>query len=286
MGIVPVEEDGSVLFTIPANTPISLQPLDENGAAIQWMRSWLTGMPGETVSCIGCHEDQNNIPIPKRTIASNISAHKIQEPEGGVRSFTFDLEVQPILDRACIACHHAEGPKSDFTGGRTDKLTGFGESYLSLHPYVHRQGPEAAMEVLVPYEYHANVSPLVKLLKTGHYGVKLTQKEWETLYNWIDFNAPYHGTFKANQFKGMDQIKRRTELADKYANAGVDWQAEIKAYADYLSQQPEIVPEKPAKQEYKFKEIKQKGWPFDKEQAVAMQGNKEKKASKLHRELP
>ena len=104
LGTVPVEEDGSALFTIPANTPISLQPLDSCGRAVQWMRSWLTGMPGETVSCIGCHEDQNQIPIPKRVVASTIKPHAIALPEGGQRPFTFELEVQPVLDRACIAC--------------------------------------------------------------------------------------------------------------------------------------------------------------------------------------
>ena len=97
LGTVPVEEDGSVLFTIPANTPISIQPLDENGAAIQMDAQWLTGMPGEIVSCIGCHEDQNTIPIPKRTIASTKQARKLEVPEGGVRPFTFRLEVQTGL---------------------------------------------------------------------------------------------------------------------------------------------------------------------------------------------
>jgi len=61
LGTVPVEEDGSAIFKIPANTPISLQPLDSEGRAIQWMRSWLTGMPGETVSCVGCHEEPEPI---------------------------------------------------------------------------------------------------------------------------------------------------------------------------------------------------------------------------------
>lgn len=56
-------------------------------------------------------------------------------------------------------------------------------SYLALHPYVHRQGPEAGMKVLKPYEYFAEVSPLLQLLRNGHYGVKLTDKEWKTLYN-------------------------------------------------------------------------------------------------------
>ena len=27
------------------------------------------------------------------------------------------------------------------------------------------------------------------MLEKGHYGVELTDKEWKTLYNWIDFNA-------------------------------------------------------------------------------------------------
>ena len=30
LGTVPVEEDGSVMFKIPANTPVSIQPLDKN----------------------------------------------------------------------------------------------------------------------------------------------------------------------------------------------------------------------------------------------------------------
>ena len=48
---------------------------------------------------------------------------------------------------------------------------------------------EGDMVVLQPYEYHPNTSELVRLLKKGHHNVKLTDKEWKTLYNWIDFNA-------------------------------------------------------------------------------------------------
>jgi len=39
MGTVPVEPDGSACFRVPANTPISVQPLDEQGEALQLMRS-------------------------------------------------------------------------------------------------------------------------------------------------------------------------------------------------------------------------------------------------------
>ena len=50
LGTVPVEPDGSAYFRVPANTPISVQPLDGEGKAIQLMRSWFTAMPGEKVS--------------------------------------------------------------------------------------------------------------------------------------------------------------------------------------------------------------------------------------------
>lgn len=268
LGTVPVEEDGSVIFKIPANTPVSIQPLDKDGVAVQWMRSWLTGQPGEIVSCVGCHEDQNQIVIPKRVIASQKAPHALTPPERGTRSFTFDLEVQPILDRACIACHNGEGKAFDLRGGKKDGK-GYGTSYLNLHPYVHRQGGEGDMVVLYPYEYHPNTSELVRLLKKGHYNVQLTDAEWRKIYNWIDYNAPDKGYFNANVLKsfpyqGYDQIERRKQLTDKYAGgAGVDWKKEIADYAAQLKNKGEIKPVMPKKvSPVKEKVLKVKGWPF------------------------
>lgn len=268
LGTVPVEEDGSVIFKIPANIPVSIQPLDKDGVAVQWMRSWLTGQPGEIVSCVGCHEDQNQIVIPKRVIASQKAPHALTPPEGGTRSFTFDLEVQPILDRACIACHNGEGKAFDLRGGKKDGR-GYGTSYLNLHPYVHRQGGEGDMVVLYPYEYHPNTSELVRLLKKGHYNVQLTDAEWRKIYNWIDYNAPDKGYFNANVLKsfpyqGYDQIERRKQLTDKYAGgAGVDWKKEIADYAAQLKNKGEIKPVMPKKvSPVKEKVLKVKGWPF------------------------
>ena len=268
LGTVPVEEDGSVIFKIPANTPVSIQPLDKDGVAVQWMRSWLTGQPGEIVSCVGWHEDQNQIVIPKRVIASQKAPHALTPPEGGTRSFTFDLEVQPILDRACIACHNGEGKAFDLRGGKKDGK-GYGTSYLNLHPYVHRQGGEGDMVVLYPYEYHPNTSELVRLLKKGHYNVQLTDAEWRKIYNWIDYNAPDKGYFNANVLKsfpyqGYDQIERRKQLTDKYAGgAGVDWKKEIADYAAQLKNKGEIKPVMPKKvSPVKEKVLKVKGWPF------------------------
>ena len=286
LGTVPVEEDGSAIFTVPANTPISIQPLDKEGVAVQWMRSWFTGQPGEMVSCVGCHEDQNQIAIPKRVTASQRAPHQLTPPEGGIRSFTFDLEVQPILDRSCIACHTGENKAFDLRGGKKDDK-GYGTSYLNLHPYVHRQGGEGDMAVLYPYEYHANTSELVRLLKKGHYNVKLTDAEWRKIYNWIDYNAPDKGYFMANvltslPYQGYDQIARRKELNDKYAgNSGVDWKKEIADYADYLKGKGKVQTVMPEKmQPVKEKTVKAKGWPFPTTEVKTMLAN-EKQTHKV-----
>lgn len=281
LGTVPVEEDGSVMFKIPSNTPISLQPLDSEGRAIQWMRSWLTGQPGETVSCVGCHEDQNMIPMPKRVIASKKAPQELKIAEGGVRSFTFDLEMQPILDRNCVSCHDGSKGIQDFRGGRKDDR-GYGLSYLALHPYVHRQGPEAGMKVLYPYEYHASVSPVIRMLKDGHYGVDLTDKEWRTFYNWIDFNAPDKGSFKAEKLDNMCQFERRVDLNKKYSN-GVyaDWQQELKDYAAYLESNGKPEAAKPVANTQQFKEVKLKNFPFNGEEYAAKNGTQERKVVEI-----
>ena len=71
IGTVPVYEDGSAAFTVPANTPLAVQPLDAEGKAVQLMRSWFVAMPGEALSCVGCHEQQNNSPPAKKAMAFN-----------------------------------------------------------------------------------------------------------------------------------------------------------------------------------------------------------------------
>lgn len=289
IGTVPVEEDGSVLFKIPANMPISIQPLDKDGRAIQWMRSWLTAQPGEIVSCIGCHEDQNQIVIPKRVIASEKAPSRLTLPDGGIRPFTFDLEIQPILDRACISCHNGKDNPIDFRGGKktdrglSDKLkpTGFyrngfpvyGTSYLALHPYIHRQGPEADMSVLKPYEYHASTSELIHMLEVGHHNVKLTKDEWNTLTRWIDYNAPDVGFFdRIKPLKGYDQYSRRIELGNKYSKASIDWKKELEDYSNYLKTKGEIKPESPKPQKKgKVKNVNVKDWPFTAESALLKQ---------------
>ncbi len=294
LGEVDVEDDGSVVFKVPANTPFSMQPIDSEGRAVQWMRSWTTGMPGETISCVGCHEDQNALVMPKRTSASlNTNPEMVSPLPGGVRPVTFDFDVQPILNRACIACHDGENGWLDLTsrldvdGIDPSKLSGqeleqykfdepmkYTKAYLSIHPYVERQGPEADALVMKPYEYHASTSELVRLLKRGHYGVELTDDEWRSLYMWIDLNAPFNGSFNYNPYRGYNQYDRRRELMDKYAcGMSVDWEQELKDYAAYLNGEPKVEPVMPEEKSVRYTKVKAPKWPMTTADAKALQAD-------------
>ena len=223
------------------------------------------------------------MPIPKRVAASQKEPAKLQTPEGGVRPFTYELEIQPILDRNCVACHNAKGAKPDFTGGvkvadvptrraQSGQLD-LTQSYLNLHPYVNRQGPEADIYVMKPYEYHASTSELVRILKGGHHGVELSDKEWRTIYNWIDFNAPCHGQFVYNKlpYCPTTQYERRIELTNKYANgAGVEWKREIEDYAAYLKANLQPAAKRTEPEEKPKRVVTAKNFPFSAEIAKQM----------------
>ena len=56
IGTVPVEEDGSAYFEVPANEAVYFQALDKNLMEVRRMRSHVTLRPGETRGCVGCHE--------------------------------------------------------------------------------------------------------------------------------------------------------------------------------------------------------------------------------------
>ncbi len=244
LGTVPVEEDGSANFLVPANTPISVQPLDAEGKALQVMRSWMTAMPGEVLSCVGCHEHQNTTPPARTTTAANRRPSKIAPWYGPTRGFSFKREVQPVLDKYCLGCHNPDLPEGKrlAAGERIPDLRGtaliddwssvtpgnagpdggrfFSKSYTTLHRYVRRPGIESDYHLLTPLDFHADTTELVQLLKKPHHGVELDAESWDRIITWIDLNAPYHGYW--HEIVGEERAAkklaaRQAELRERYA---------------------------------------------------------------------
>jgi formylglycine-generating enzyme required for sulfatase activity len=259
LGTVKVESDGSADFIVPANTPISLQPLDSEGRAVQLMRSWLVGMPGERVSCAGCHENRAETLSLKRTLASQHAPAPLTPWYGPARPFDFANEVYPVLQKYCIGCHDQPatiGPRSKPSFRQPDV------AYNTLHPYVHRPGPEADMALLNPMEYHASTSPLIQLLEKGHHGVRLdslSRESRERLYCWIDLNVPRHGSFELPADK-QHVAQRRCELNKALAGIEVDPEQEM---ADARKNAPSVSFEPSPKSAADAPDaLRAKGFPF------------------------
>ncbi len=294
LGTVPVEADGSAKFLVPANTPISMQPLDAEGKAIQLMRSWMTAMPGETVQCTGCHERQNTAPLLKSVTALNKPPARIQPWYGPVRGFSYAREVQPVIDRNCVSCHNpawaaTNGKElcdlrgdvmltnwSSVTPGNGGKRAGkFSVGYNELQRWVRRNGIEGDYHVLTPMEFHADTTDLVQLLKAGHHGVQLDTESWDRLITWIDLNAPYHGTWGELIDKPGQQRERRRDLLKLYANVEDDPEAVVAADVRRLnssdvSPQPSGAPSK-ADGSGLTSAATLEGWPFDASEAKRRQ---------------
>jgi formylglycine-generating enzyme required for sulfatase activity len=231
LGTVPVEPDGSAIFNVPANTPIAMQPLDADGKAIAQMRSWSTAMPGEVVSCVGCHESQNTVPPASVRMASRRPVSEITPWYGDTRGFGFKEEVQPVLDKYCVSCHNGQKDKIpnftdkaavevDCPDEKYKKGTKFSPSYIALKRYVRGQTIESDLHLLRPYEFHVSNTELIRMLEKGHNNVKLSTEAKSRLYTWIDLNTPYHGNWTSIMGREMvePQRKRRFELMTRYSN--------------------------------------------------------------------
>ena len=279
MGTVPVEADGSAYFEIPANTPVSLQPLDAQGRALQLMRSWLTVMPGELQSCSGCHEPQNSGSGPlTRVRAMERKPSKITPWYGPTRGLAFNREVQPVLDRSCVRCHDGTAGRPDFrlqpgVSIKTKEVyyinanNLFPPAYLALCSFIRSQTQEGDNNLQTPCNFHVSTTELFQILEAGHHGVRLDAESWDRLTTWIDLNRPNHGTWSENVGeKRMGTLAaRRHEMQRRYAS--LDETQEVTYGVAKLIEPPlppaEISPEKPVPAVA--------GWPFDAAAARAKQ---------------
>ncbi|MDP6544977.1 MAG: SUMF1/EgtB/PvdO family nonheme iron enzyme [Phycisphaerae bacterium] len=273
LGTVDVESDGSSSFHVPANTPIAVQPLDENGAAMQLMRSWFVAMPGENLSCVGCHENNNEAPPAAMVKASRKPPQKVKDWYGPARGFSFAREVQPVIDKYCIGCHNDKPRKGTNPPDlRHVNKKGFSTAYRVLQKHVRRPGPESDYHMFPPLEYHASTSPLIQMLKKGHNNVKPDAEAYERIYAWIDLNVPYYGTWGEFRAIPRGQREKRSKFRQLYAGIDADYEVVPKVATKPVKT---ILP-KPLKTAAPVK-IACPNWPFDDAAAKTLQGNDNKR---------
>jgi hypothetical protein len=222
-GIVPVEDDGSAHFIVPAEKSIFFQALDENYMSVQTERTYVNYMPGETRACIGCHETPSDAATAKAKgvvkalkRAPSIPGPQPGEDKGG-RPLYFPADVQPVLDKHCIKCHSGEKPKAglDLRGTPT---TYFSNSYEKLlnrkylpiigenHPktgnvhYLPARSLGSHNSILVAMHSKGKVklkdpkmAETAAKLAEKHKKVKMKPEELLKITNWVDTNGQFYG---------------------------------------------------------------------------------------------
>jgi formylglycine-generating enzyme required for sulfatase activity len=263
LGTVKVEKDGSVMVRIPHSMPISIQPIDENGSALQIMKSWTAAQPGEMLSCVGCHESPNTPPLTRPTLASRRAPKKLtpwSKHKGKLYAFSFKREVQPVLDKYCIGCHDGSNKEipnfKDCSERRFNQNAHFGKSYMALHPFVRRPGPESNLHLFNPMEWHASTSELFQKLEKGHHGVEIADEDMRQLRTWADLNVPYHGSWLEvrNDKTTCDFAKRTVEYKKKFAGIDddIEWMPPVPPRGKFIT--PKSLPPRPEK-------VTTAGWP-------------------------
>jgi len=202
LGDVPVEADGSAYFEVPADKFFYLQALDKDKKMLQTLRSGLVALPDEIISCTGCHESRKSPPPAsgsRASLALKRGVSKYSKSEYCDKLFSYAEFVQPILDRHCVKCHDfgGEGANKIILAG--DRGLVFNTSYMQLHGKKAVTAIGAGPDKVQPANlWGAKQSKIIKLINSGHNGVKLSPAEYDTLCAWIDLNAPYYPSDDTN----------------------------------------------------------------------------------------
>lgn len=211
LGTVPVEADGSAYFRAPAGVIVFFQALDARGVAVQTMRSATYVQPGQTLGCIGCHEDRQQAPPAHRLLASRRAPSSLAAGPEGSWPLRFDRLVQPVLAARCVSCHNPQATNSvaarfDLTPAKAyNTLVAFGKPSLQDQIWDgYRRGFSVAGEGI------AQKSALLGFLQApaGHYDVSLDAESRERLLTWMDTYAQRVGHFSGEQERALIELRR------------------------------------------------------------------------------
>jgi cytochrome c553 len=208
LGTVPVEEDGSAQFVVPARHEVFFQALDEKGLAITSMRSGTQFQPGEHAACQGCHEPRGKTPVANfPLLAVQRVPSRLRPDVDGTNPFSYPRLVQPVLEKNCVSCHEEKADKAPPLGRTPVVFAGwrpavYYASYLSLAPKYgfYTYGADSLNEPkayrTTPGEFGARASKLYPLLLKGHYGVKLSPPDMHRLTVWLDSCSLFYGVYE------------------------------------------------------------------------------------------
>lgn len=222
LGTIPLNEDGSAFFKIPAKTSVQMQILDENGMAILTEKSLFYLQPGENRSCVGCHEPAGTSPLTD-VIARNTKRQPVDlTPPAGPQyagGLSFMRTVQPVLDRYCIGCHGlGEGDTEQTKKANAINLIHDGRiNWPRSFSHIvergdHRFGDKKYMgggigndngerNISTPYEDFAYGNKVAHMLVENHGDCNMDRDSYMRVIEWLDLNAQCYGDLFPNRLE-------------------------------------------------------------------------------------
>jgi len=156
-------------------------------------------MPGETQSCIGCHEDAFMAPPSGEAFVKLLrrKPDDIKPPPWGDGPIDFARHVQPVFDKYCIKCHSGADPKKglDLSGDKTRFFNMAYDSLLNRKMVQYQWLLTAPVKNWKPLTTGSRVSKLVQMIEKKHSKVNVDDESRRRIYIWIDANVPYYGTY-------------------------------------------------------------------------------------------
>jgi hypothetical protein len=210
LGTVPVEEDGSAHFVVPARMQVFFQALNENGLAVQSMRSGTHFQPGEELSCQGCHEPKNRAPASMKSepIAMKRKPSRLQADVDGTNPFSYPRLVQPVLNKYCLECHKKNSEKAPRLDSELVEMKGkaymdfnttYYASYASIAPkfgFYDYGNCDGKSHRTTPGEFGALGSKLYPMLAKGHHDLKLPAEDMHRITVWLDSCSLFYGVYE------------------------------------------------------------------------------------------
>jgi len=214
LGTVPVEEDGSAYFEVPAGRTVLFVALDENDLSVKRMQSFTNVQPGEVLSCVGCHEHRALTPAQigtNRLIAVRRPPSRIETFEGLPDVLDYRRHIQPILNERCVKCHNYK--KREGRVALTDDLgITWSLSYYMLLAKGQVADGRNGYGNQKPRTIGSSASRLMQKIDGSHHDVSVTPQQWRTIWMWLESGAPYAGTYAALR-NGDEQVRQGRALA-------------------------------------------------------------------------
>jgi len=166
------------------------------------MRSIMQMRPGESRTCIGCHENRLYTLSPSNAaLALTREPSKPSAPPWGAGPFWYEQVVQPVLDRHCLSCHDGSQGKSkiDLTAALDENHSPASYRTLIQKGYVHHFGCNwhKQHQKAEPLSFGTVKSRLFPILADdNHQKVKLSHNELRAIKCWIDLNCPLWGDYQ------------------------------------------------------------------------------------------